>query len=93
VAPNQTWAQPPFYASQMVYRSYQPHALPVTLPNTTTASNLTVFAASSTSSPSTQGEVVVRLLNNNDVAANVSFVTKFLNSTHLTFFCQRFAFE
>jgi hypothetical protein len=78
--PDLTWAQPPFYASQMVYTNYlrsavDVHATPIAppkLPGTPDGfKNLTVFAMSSNEPGSSAasgrfGELVLRFVNDNN---------------------------
>lgn len=78
--PDLTWAQPPFYASQMVYTNYlqsavDVHATPIAPPKLHGApdgyNNLTVFAASSHELGSgadsgSFGELVLRFVNDNN---------------------------
>lgn len=70
--PNMSFGAPPFYGSQLAYRSFLPRAVPVsTMVNKLAAmapyiQNLTVFAATSLDGTA----VVLRLLNNNSVTVN-----------------------
>lgn len=70
LSPDRQWASPPFYASQMTYRSYVPRAVDysVIVPlSLNLATNLTIFSARSR-----DGNVlVVRVLNSNNVSVPV----------------------
>ena len=83
--PDLTWAQPPFYASRMVYTNYlrfavDVHATPIALPTATGEpsgfKNLTVFAMSSNdpkhhSSSELSGDLVLRFVNDNNRSVTI----------------------
>eukprot|EP01048_Picozoa_sp_COSAG05_P020596 COSAG05_NODE_3538_length_2004_cov_1.701312_1_plen_177_part_01 len=79
LGPNGSWAQPPYYASKMIYNSYLPRAIkvtataiapPVDAPGNSGRRNLTAFGATDKA-----GQVVsLRFVNDNNVSVAITLV-------------------